>query len=166
MRLMKELMKSPKKPKPQLREAAKKTSWDILRGDKVQVIGKHPEQGKQGVVKRVNRKTDRVVVEGVNMRPRRIKGDQERGIKGLTVQREQAVHYSKVNLVDPVTGLPTRVTRKILESGEKVRVAKRSGAVIPRPEILSIRKRPVNATVTESCTPDAAAWEITYIPNP
>ena len=75
MRLMKELMKSPKKPKPQLREAAKKTSWDILRGDKVQVIGKHPEQGKQGIVKRVNRKTDRVVVEGVNMRPRQIKGD-------------------------------------------------------------------------------------------
>ena len=36
------------KPKPQLREAAKKTKWNILRGDKVQVIGNHPERGKQG----------------------------------------------------------------------------------------------------------------------
>jgi hypothetical protein len=41
------------KPKPQLREAAKKTSWNILRGDKVQVIGNHPERGKQGKLRLV-----------------------------------------------------------------------------------------------------------------
>jgi hypothetical protein len=37
------------KPKPQLREAAKKTKYNVLRGDKVQVIGNHPERGKQGM---------------------------------------------------------------------------------------------------------------------
>jgi hypothetical protein len=37
------------KPKPQLREAAKKTKYNVLRGDKVQVIGQHPERGKQGM---------------------------------------------------------------------------------------------------------------------
>lgn len=37
------------KPKPQLREAAKKTKYNVLRGDKVQVIGQHSERGKQGM---------------------------------------------------------------------------------------------------------------------
>lgn len=164
MKIMKYLMKSPSKPKPQLREAAKKTKWNILRGDTVQVIGKHPERGKQGIVKVVNRKTDRVVIEGVNLAPKRIKGDPDRGIKGRTIQKERSIHYSNVNLVDPVTGLPTRVFRKYLEVGTKVRVAKRSGAIIPRPEILTIRKRPVSQIVTESDTVDEDAWEITYQP--
>ena len=42
------------KPKPQLREAEKKTKWNILRGDKVQVIGNHPERGKQGKIFKEN----------------------------------------------------------------------------------------------------------------
>ena len=81
------------------------------------------------------------------------------------MERERSIHYSNVNLVDPVTGLPTRVRRKILEDGTKVRVAKKSGAIIPRPEILLERRKPKNMTVTESCTTDAdAVWEITYKP--
>ena len=63
-----------RKPKPQLREAEKKKSWNILRGDKVQVIGKHPEKGKQGIVLQVLRDKDRVLVEGVNMGVKSIKG--------------------------------------------------------------------------------------------
>ena len=75
------------------------------------------------------------------------------------------MHYSNVNLVDPVTGLPTRVGRKMLEDGSKVRVAKKSGAIIPRPEILLQRRRPQSLSVTESCTSNAdAVWEITYQP--
>jgi len=77
------------------------------------------------------------------------------------------MHYSNVNLVDPVTGLPTRVGRKVLEDGTKVRVAKKSGALIPRPEILLQRRRPKSATVTGSCTSGADdVWEITYQPQP
>jgi large subunit ribosomal protein L24 len=150
------------KPKPQLREAAKKTSWDILRGDKVQVIGQHPEFGKQGIIRTVMRSMDRVIVEGVNMAPRNIKGDKDRGIPGRTIMKERSIHYSNVNLVDPIQGVPTRVSKRILESGEKVRISKKSGAIIPRPEILTFRKRPVNSVVTESCTAEDDAWEMTY----
>ena len=150
------------KPKPQLREAAKKKQWDIVRGDKVQVIGKHPERGKQGIVLKVLRDKDRVIVEGVNMGPRNIKGDKDRGIQGKTIMKERTLHYSNINLVDPVKGVPTRITKKILETGEKIRVAKKSGAVTPRPDILTFRKRPINSVVTESCTPEDAAWEVTY----
>lgn len=150
------------KPKPQLREAAKKDKWNIVRGDKVQVIGNHPERGKQGIVKTVIREKDRVIVEGVNLGSRQVKGNKERGIPGKTLQIERSIHYSNVNLVDPVTEKPTRVRRKVLETGEKVRIAVKSGAIIPRPDILTMRKRPINSIVTESCTSENDAWEITY----
>mmetsp|Transcript_48945 Transcript_48945/g.72765 ORF Transcript_48945/g.72765 Transcript_48945/m.72765 type:complete len:181 (-) Transcript_48945:238-780(-) len=164
LKLTKLLMRSPKKPKPQLKEAEKKTRWNIVRGDKVQVIGKHPEKGKQGIVLSVYRKADRVTIEGVNVRPRAMKGDPERGIKGKIKMEERSIHYSNVNLVDPVTGYPTRVTRKFLEDGTKVRVAKQSGAIIPRPDILGIR-RPVSQVVTDKCTVgDELVWGITYEP--
>jgi large subunit ribosomal protein L24 len=150
------------KPKPQIREAEKKTKWDILRGDKVQVIGHHPENGKQGIVKVVLRKQDRVIVEGVNLGVKNVKGDKDRGIQGRTFMKERTLHYSNVNLVDPVQGIPTRTFKKILENGEKVRIAKKSGAIIPRPEILSFRRRPVNSIVTQSCTSEADTWALTY----
>ena len=161
--MMKQLMKSgPLNPKtkPSIREAEKKTRWDIVRGDRVQVIGKHPEAGKQGIVQEMIRKQDRIIVTGVNMKPKRIAGIPEKGIKGTTVMKEQAVHYSNVNLVDPVTNVPTRIVRKIMPDGTKVRVSKASGAVIPKPEIT--RRKPANAIVTKDCTLDDAVWEITY----
>lgn len=150
------------KPKPQLKEAAKKTSWNILRGDKVQVIGNHPERGKQGIVTIVLRDKDRVIVEGVNMGPRNIKGDKDRGIPGKVIMKERTIHYSNVSLVDPVQNVPTRIIKKFLETGEKVRISKKSGAIIPRPEILEFRKKPINSVVTESCTSEDDAWKITY----
>lgn len=170
--LMRHLMKGgfPKRTeiKPANREAAKKTKWNILRGDTVQVIErKHPEFGKQGIVKVVDRKRDRVIVEGLNTAPRHLKPDPDRGLAGRTIVTERSMHYSNVNLVDPVTGLPTRVARKILEDGTKVRVAKKSGAIIPRPEILSQRRRPKSATITSSDTSDIdAVWRVTYVPKP
>jgi len=37
-------------------------------------------------------------------------------------------------LIDPETGLPTRITYGFLEDGSKVRIAKRSGALVPKPD--------------------------------
>lgn len=154
------------KPKPQLREAAKKTQWNIVRGDTVQVIGRnHPERGKQGIIKKVLRDLDRVIVEGVNMGPRSIKGDKDRGIPGKVIQLERTMHYSNVQLVDPIQGVPTRIFKKILPSGEKVRISKKSGAIIPKPDVLKMRKKPVSSVVTESCTSEDDTWESTYVDN-
>lgn len=161
--MMKQLMKSGPSKKiitPQIREAEKKTRWNIVRGDKVQVIGKHPEAGKQGIVKEMIRKQDRVIIEGINMKPRRIPGNPDKGIKGTTILRERTLHYSNINLVDPVTNNPTRVFRKFLEDGSKVRVSKASGAVIPKPEVM--RRKPANSIVTQDCTLEDAVWEVTY----
>jgi len=163
-RMFKELMKSgnPTIPKASVREAAKKTRWKIVRGDKVQVIGKHPEAGKQGIVKQVIRKQDRVIVEGLNMRSKRVPGNPDQGIKGMTVMTERTIHYSKVNLVDPLTQKPTKVYTKKLENGTKVRVSKSSGAVIPKPEALKLSGKVAKTNVTEDDTLDDDVWEVTF----
>lgn len=155
--------RSPKKPT----EPLHLRKWDIVRGDRVQVIGDHAEAGKQGVVTKVLRKLDRVIVEGVNVAPKTIKGNPERGIKGRTVQKERTIPYSMVNLVDPVTNKPTRIYKKIID-GEKVRVSKRSGAVIPRPDVLNFRRRPhsnIVCSVSDTAN-ESDVWEITYVPQP
>ena len=153
------------KPKPQLREAAKKSKWNIVRGDKVQVIGRnHPERGKQGIVKKVLRDLDRVIVEGVNMGPRSIKGDKDKGIPGKVIQLERTMHYSNVQLVDPIKEVPTRIYKKVV-NGETVRISKKSGAIIPKPDILTMRRKPISSVVTENCTSEDDTWESTYVDN-
>ena len=117
---------------------------------------------KQGIVLKVLRKQDRVIVEGVNLGTRHIKGDKDRGIQGKTIQKERTIHSSNVALVDPVHNVPTRVTRQFLPTGEKVRISKKSGAVIPRPDILTFRKKPISTLETESCTPGDDVWTKTY----
>lgn len=41
---------------------------------------------------------------------------------------------SNANLIDPESGLATRVRKAFLADGNKVRIAKRSGAIIHKPE--------------------------------
>jgi len=127
------------------------------------VVGDHAEAGKQGIVTKVLRKVDRVVVAGVNVAPKHIKGNPERGIKGRTLQKERTIPYGNVNLVDPVTNRPTRIVKKFVD-GEKVRVSKKSGAIIPRPDVLAFRKRPHSNVATESDTLEEDVWEVTYSP--
>lgn len=160
-----------RQPKGQLIEAAKKKKWDIVRGDKVQVVGPkrgpryhHPEEGKQGIVKKVLRDKDRVIVGGVNMGPKHIKGNPTLGIPARVIQKERTIHYSKVSLLDPVDGQPCRFYKKYLDDGTKVRVSKRSGAVIPKPESLKERRRPVSSFVSDSDTIEDDVWEVTYVP--
>jgi large subunit ribosomal protein L24 len=96
----------------------------IKRGDTVQVIsGK--EKGKRGEVERVLPKEERVVVTGVNVRTRHARPSQQNQ-EGLYTF-EAPIHISNVMLVDPDSGESTRVGYRFTESGEKVRVSKRSG---------------------------------------
>ena len=105
-------------------------------------------------------------MENINVLTKFIRADPQLGRPGRMVKEEASIHYSNVNLVDPVTGQPTRVIRKYLEDGTKVRVSKKSGAIIPRPEILTQRRRPQNMTATESdTTNDDDVWETTWDPD-
>ena len=134
----------------------------MVRGDRVQVIGDHAEKGKQGKVLQVIRKTDRLIVEGVNVKTMYVKGNPDRNIPGRAVTKERSIPSSYVNLADPMTNSLTRVTCSILEDGTKARVSKRSGAFVPKPEILRHRKRPVSGVITDKDTTEQDVWEITY----
>ena len=104
----------------------------VRRGDLVQVIsGK--DKGKQGKVTRVVTKDGKVIVEGVNRVTRHIRRSQLNPQGGM-VTKELPIALCKVMLVDPSTNKPTRVGVK-LEKGKKVRVAKKSGTVIPFPAL-------------------------------
>ena len=96
----------------------------IKRGDTVVVIsGK--EKGKRGEVERVEPKKERVVVTGVNVRTRHARPSQQNQ-EGLFTF-EAPIHVSNVMIVDPDSGDPTRVGYRFTDSGEKVRVSKKSG---------------------------------------
>ena len=96
----------------------------IRKGDTVQVTsGK--EKGERGEVREVLPREGRVVVSGINVRTRHARPTQNNQ-QGLYTF-EAPIHVSNVMLVDPNSGEPTKVGYRFTDSGEKVRVAKRSG---------------------------------------
>jgi large subunit ribosomal protein L24 len=95
-------------------------------GDLVQVIsGK--DKGKQGKVTKILAEDGRVVVEGINVVTRHQRPT-PRNQQGGKITKEAPIAASKVMLLDPTTGKPTRVKSTVVE-GKKQRTAK-SGAVI------------------------------------
>ena len=100
----------------------------VRKDDEVIVLAGR-DKGKRGAVLRIITRTERVLVEGVNVTKRHVKptqGDPQGGI----VEREAPIHISNVALIDPESDRPTRVRYKRLGDGRKVRVAARSGEVI------------------------------------
>ena len=108
------------------------TRWNIVKGDLIEVI-QGPQVGRRGKVAAVLRQKNRVIVEDVNMRRRVIKPQMD-GSPGRIVTRPCSIHYSNVMLVDPTIDKPTKVARRYLEDGTKVRISKKSGHIIPKPE--------------------------------
>lgn len=100
----------------------------IRKGDKVIVIA-GAAKGARGEVLRVLPGQDRAVVQGVAMAKRHTKPTRM-GSPGGILEHEAAVHLSNLALIDPETDKATRVGFRKLEDGRKVRVARRSGAVI------------------------------------
>lgn len=105
----------------------------IRTGDEVVVIsGK--DRGKSGRVLRVDRGSERVFVEGLNIikrhvRPSQLPGATPEEAAGGVIESEGPIHVSNVMLIDPKDKKPTRigVTR---EGGVRKRVARRSGTAI------------------------------------
>jgi large subunit ribosomal protein L24 len=58
--------------------------------------------------------------------------ESQKNIKGGILTKEAPVHVSDLLVLDPDADRPSRTGRKILEDGRRVRVSKRSGAVLDR----------------------------------
>ena len=102
-------------------------TFKIRKGDEV-VVTTGQDKGRKGSVLNVDRKTRRVLVQGVNMVKRHTRPSQ--GSAGGIIEKEAPVALSNVAIVDPKSGEASRVGYKTLDDGRKVRFAKKSGEVI------------------------------------
>ncbi len=87
------------------------------------------DKGKTGRVLKVLVEKQRAIVEGVNMVSKSTKPSAKNPQGGI-VKQEAPIHISNLNVVDPKTGKPTRIGRRIGENGKLVRYAKKSGEEI------------------------------------
>ena len=101
----------------------------VTKGDTVQVLS-GDDKGKRGKVLRVYPKTGRVAVEGINLVTKHQKPTQT--APGGKIQREAPLHHSKVMLIDPKSGEPTRIRRQKDADGTLERIAVKSGQSIAR----------------------------------
>jgi large subunit ribosomal protein L24 len=103
----------------------------IKKGDTVIAITGE-DIGKRGVVQRVLPKAECVVVAGVNVVTKHQKPVQtgHGQVRAGRIEFESPLHISKVMLVCPQCGKPTRVGFAVNENGVKTRVCKKCKAEI------------------------------------
>lgn len=94
---------------------AKRVKLHIKKGDTVKVLS-GDDKGKVGQVLKVFPKTGKAIVEGVNIIKKRQK-PMERGAKGQIIETESPLYVCKLMLVNPSTGVASRIRRV---NGERV----------------------------------------------
>lgn len=105
----------------------KTTKLHVKKGDTVLVIS-GDSKGKKGRVLEILVKTNRAVVEGLNMVKRHTKPNAQYPNGGI-IEKEAPIHISNLKVVDNA-GNATRIGRKVGDNGKLVRYSKKSGEVI------------------------------------
>ena len=100
----------------------------IKKGDTV-YVNAGDNKGQTGKVLKVFVKEQRALVEGVNM-VSKSQTPSAKNPQGGIVKMEAPIQISNLNVVDPKTGKPTRIGRKLNADGKLVRYAKKSGEEI------------------------------------
>ena len=109
---------------------AERVLMPVTKGDAVRVL-RGEDKGKAGKILRVFTKTGRITIEGINIvkRHRKARRAEE---QSAIIEMPAPVHHSNVMLLDPKSGKPTRVRRRIDTDGTKERISAKSGDAIPR----------------------------------
>jgi large subunit ribosomal protein L24 len=100
----------------------------IKKGDTV-IVNTGNNKGQKGRVLEVFTKTDRAIVEGVNLMKKHTKPNAESPQGGI-IEKEAPIHISNLMLVDPKSGEATRIGRRFDDNGKLVRFSKKSGEEI------------------------------------
>jgi large subunit ribosomal protein L24 len=104
-------------------------AYHVKKNDTVMVVvGK--DKGKTGKVLRINRKTDRLIVEKVNMIKRHVRPSQK--TKGGIMERESPIHVSNVMIYCDKCSKPVRTGTRVLEDGKKARYCKKCNEVFDK----------------------------------
>ncbi|MDY6862119.1 MAG: 50S ribosomal protein L24 [Thermodesulfobacteriota bacterium] len=102
-------------------------SLHIKKDDQVIVLsGK--DKGKIGKVIKVIPKKEKILLEKVNIVKRHTRPGAN--VKGGILEKESPLHVSKLMIICSKCNKPTRVKRKFLESGEKVRICRKCKEII------------------------------------
>jgi len=97
----------------------------IRKGDNVVVLaGK--DRGREGAVSRALPAENKVIIEGVNMVKRHQKATSAT-MQGGIIDKAMPIDASNVAILSPSDGKPTRIGYRFNDSGEKIRVCKRTG---------------------------------------
>ncbi len=96
---------------------------NFKKGDKVVVIA-GSSKGKEGQITNVLRAENKVVIEGVNIVKKHMKGNGQTA--GSIVEIEAPINASNVMMIDPKTKKRTRIGHTVDKKGKKIRVAKKS----------------------------------------
>ncbi len=100
----------------------------VKKGDTVFVVtGEY--KGQKGRVLEVIRKTNKAIIEGINMISKHTKPNSKHPQGGI-IKKEAPVHISNLMLVDPSSGEPTRIGRKLSNKNKLIRYSKKSGEEI------------------------------------
>ena len=102
--------------------------YHIKKGDTVYVISGE-SRGQQGRVLNVITSDGKAIVEGVNMVSRHTKPNAKHTQGGI-IKKEAPVNITNLMLVDPSTGNPTRIGRRLNENNKLVRYSKKTGEEI------------------------------------
>ena len=103
---------------------------NLRKGDMVQVIaGDTRDHGKRGKVLSVDRKAQRVLIEGINLIKRHTKPSTSNQQGGI-VEKEAPVHMSNVMPWCETVGKPSKIIMKTLEDGARVRAFKVNGETL------------------------------------
>ncbi len=106
----------------------KASKINIKKDDKIKVIaGK--DKGKIGKVLKVNRKTNRLLVEKINIVKRHTRPSQSNRQGGI-VEKEMPIQWSNVMVMCNKCVTPARVKMQRLEDGNKVRVCAKCGETL------------------------------------
>jgi large subunit ribosomal protein L24 len=96
----------------------------IKKGDMV-IVNAGDYKNQKGRVLEVDRKTSRVLVEGINLVSRHTKPN-SKSPQGGIIKKEAPIHISNLMLNDPAKGGPTRIGRRKNADGKLVRYSKKS----------------------------------------
>lgn len=101
---------------------------NIKKGDTVMVITGE-SKGQKGRVLEVDRDKNRAIVEGLNIISKHTK-PHSKAPKGGILKKEAPINISNLALIDPASGKPTRIGRRLNQKNKLVRYSKKSGEEI------------------------------------
>jgi len=86
-------------------------------------------KGQKGRVLEVDRVKERAIVEGVNLVSKHTKPN-SKAPQGGIIKKEAPIHLSNIMLIDPTSGKPSRIGKRLNEKKKLVRYSKKSGEEI------------------------------------